>query len=337
MAKKIFIIGIGRSGTTAIYSILQRIIRIQLQKGVEFVYEPFLWDRSVFNKMYTDINDEFDNVSSLSVDAIYNHKKLPLFIDEEHVHKYLNNGFVQSLTEPEVPNNILLAKYIRANGRILLLKQLAPDAKFIFLLRNPLDVINSSINMFSFYGGELFSSDYSRFRRQVKEIWGENAASHKLRDVSECDYWFYMNRFVVDRYDDNDSNILPVFYENYIQNRGAELLRICEFMNVKFDQSYVAESERKIGPSNSFSNLTKRGYQSLLPYLERYQEFANILGQNIDLDKINNKYQSRKFSESYLTRYDGKTVFYIKRALVKRESSKIDRIRNKVGSLFKVN
>ena len=71
MAKKIFIIGIGRSGTTAIYSILQRIIRIQLQKGVEFVYEPFLWDRSVFNKMYTDINDEFDNVSSLSVQLTF--------------------------------------------------------------------------------------------------------------------------------------------------------------------------------------------------------------------------------------------------------------------------
>ncbi|MFW5891039.1 MAG: hypothetical protein ACOCUI_02370, partial [bacterium] len=79
---KICIFGVGRSGTTASYNILQKIINDMYGDDIDFVYEPFLWDRDVFNDMYDRVNNNFKYVNSLNQEGIYNHQKLPMFIDE---------------------------------------------------------------------------------------------------------------------------------------------------------------------------------------------------------------------------------------------------------------
>ena len=59
MNKSYLVMGVGRSGTTAVYSLVQRILEVQYPGETDYVYEPFLWDRDRFNKPYDQIKGKF--------------------------------------------------------------------------------------------------------------------------------------------------------------------------------------------------------------------------------------------------------------------------------------
>ena len=161
---KVAVLGVGRSGTTMIYKILQDILYYDTENRLDCVYEPFLWDRKTFDGPYEQVTRSFENIDALSYEGIYNHKKLPLFIPEQYDLRGEPSAYayIKDFSTPLQKGNSLLIKLIRANGRFSLLKQCAPDLKSIFIIRNPIDVINSVINLFSFYGDDFYSSDFPR-------------------------------------------------------------------------------------------------------------------------------------------------------------------------------
>lgn len=67
------IVGTGRSGTTPLYFLTQEILLNTSHGNVDFVYEPFLWDRATFNKRFYDCQYDFQYMSSVSIEAIYSH------------------------------------------------------------------------------------------------------------------------------------------------------------------------------------------------------------------------------------------------------------------------
>jgi len=319
MTEKICILGVGRSGTTALYSTLQKILSRQHGEKVDFIYEPFLWDRNVFNRHYTDLRGEFSKVSSLSIDGTYWNKNTPLFLTEDTISSFEQNDFYKALFIPKENKPALLAKYIRANGRFPLLRKISPDTKFIFLLRNPLDVINSSIGMFSFFGDDFYASDFPRFATEVKEIWGDTLPEDTIKELRECFYWYYMNKAFIREFKRNPNNVLIVVYENYVKDKLSEINRICDFLGVSHEH-VPEEYSQQVGPSYSSPHLTKDGYESILPYLDSYSEFVRQLGETVDLEPIRTKYKSVRFIPHEKTNYDGRTTLYLRKRIRKLEA-----------------
>ena len=92
---KICIFGVGRSGTTALYVLLQHIMLNTCKGPIDFVYEPFLRDKDTFNGKYHDVVENSGYVDSLSFEGIFNHLSLPLFIDNPAV--YRDNLFLHNI------------------------------------------------------------------------------------------------------------------------------------------------------------------------------------------------------------------------------------------------
>ncbi|MCI0471902.1 MAG: sulfotransferase, partial [Candidatus Aminicenantes bacterium] len=160
---KICILGVGRSGTTALYTLLQEIFIDRFGKNTDFIYEPFLWDMQAFNGRYNDVVKNFDSMNSLSVEAMYHHQNLPLFIEDATAFK--DNPYLDKIFHKTSENALI--KFIRANGRFRLLTEICPEAKYIFITRNPLDVINSVVVRFSLLGSEFHRDDWDRFTREI--------------------------------------------------------------------------------------------------------------------------------------------------------------------------
>ena len=83
---KVCILGSGRSGTTAIYTLLQEIM-LKKHESLDFVYEPFLWDKDTFNSKFEEVVDNFKYTGSFSFEGIYNHLKLPMLIGDPGKYK----------------------------------------------------------------------------------------------------------------------------------------------------------------------------------------------------------------------------------------------------------
>ena len=238
---RIVVLGVGRSGTSALFNLLQDMCVDEFDNKVDFVYEPFLWNRKVFNKVYSEYKNEFSLSSSLSIDGMYNNKHIPQFVDKNNLAKFEHNKFLNDLARPMKGMDCLLAKYIRGNGRYLLLKKICPDCKFIFMMRNPLDTLNSSINMFSFLGDDFYESDWEMLANEIYDKYNDQVHDQfKTRLSKELAYWFYMNKFLLENSVGDD--ILKICYEDYIQNKRQYLKNICSFLNIEFKDSYYQRS-----------------------------------------------------------------------------------------------
>ena len=77
---KVCILGVARSGTTALYTLVQEIMIDNFSDKVDFVYEPFLWEKSCFNDRFEKVSRNFDFMDSISSEGILNHLTLPMLI-----------------------------------------------------------------------------------------------------------------------------------------------------------------------------------------------------------------------------------------------------------------
>lgn len=316
---KVCIFGVGRSGTSAIYSLLQKIMNDQLEGGTDFVYEPFLWDRDVFNGPYEAYAEKFPYLDSLSAEGMFYHQKLPLFMESPDT--YRHDPFLTSLLTPAENRSHLLLKSIRMNGRFEVLRACDPEAKFIFVLRNPIDVVNSVIRIFSFFGKGFHRDDFPRFKEDILRLYGEVPAEDDAVRQSAA-YWLYMNRFVVDRLPGH-TGILTIPHEYYISKRQEAVSRICEFLGLECRDSYVDASARKVGALTGSVNLTRREYETLHPMLAGYDSFLKALGfANLPLDTLEQKYMQGTFREiSAAIATDGFTANQLSRKLNAKKSA----------------
>jgi len=279
--QSVLVLGVGRSGTTAIYSLLQNILESIFPGDVDFVYEPFLWDRKTFNRFYSDVKDEFTLVSSISVEGIYHHKQLPILVNENSIVSEHSKDWLRRTLTPADGKSHYLGKMIRANGRIRLIRELVPTTKIIVLTRNPLDVLNSASQLFSLYGTQFHESDYKRFFAEVQTLFqiNSNSIANELSDIdAEFRYWYFSNRVLLEYAKSHPSNFLSISYEAYVENRQELAKRICDFIGVEFNSSFLLAAGRVVGAvKHDTPALTRNEYEYLLSKVDTYKELLNFV------------------------------------------------------------
>lgn len=264
------ILGTARSGTTAAYSLLQDIMEDNFNT-VNYYYEPFLWDIDTFNDRYENVKSHFDRINSISTEGIFNHTRLPLFI--ENSEKFIKNEYVNSWFKHKDKGSNLI-KTIRSNGRVSLIHKIDPDCRFIVTLRNPLDTVNSLNNKFSFFGGEFHRDDFERFAREINNLFGAGITTDETVSYLEKQllYWRYMNRYMLQAFDKLGIRPLFICQEELGSKPAEQVSAVCNFLGLPFDERYIATaSERKSEVTRQF-NISEKELNLVRPYLDQYFE-----------------------------------------------------------------
>ena len=178
MSRQILISGVGRSGTTFAYDVLLRAAKAENSKPLGR-YEPFLWGEPTWDRAPSEIGGLFGSTSSMSSIGLANHLTAPLFLRDAGG---LDTQFLDSVF-PQGQD--VIAKFIRASGRLAAFLRSRPNLKVVHIVRNPLDVVNSGLNYFSFFGAEFHPSDLPRFNRETAGEFPEIADFEGPQSVAQ--------------------------------------------------------------------------------------------------------------------------------------------------------
>jgi len=342
MTTELILYGVGRSGTTTLYNIIQTMLLSHFGEDVDFYYEPFLWSPDVFNKNARDITDEFSYMSSVSIDGVYANKRLPLLSIEDPESCFLNldeniQNYLKRICIKSRNKSFLFVKVIRANGRVPLFNYLNPEIKNLFVLRNPLDVISSSIGMFSFYGTDFYISDYSRFYDEAVDVYGKFAKEFPVssRVEQEAFYWYFSNKVFLDQMH-NSLNTMFIAYDSYVSKKSEVIKSIGKFINIGVPSSTLEEADTKIGPITNGSRLDLEDFNALLFYHKKYIELIQEFFPNekIDFDKIVTKHERGLQSKREENTNFGRTPLYIQNQIRRIEKKKAGHQKNKSKKFF---
>ncbi len=284
------ILGVGHSGTSALYTLVQNIMEDQLDGEVKSLYEPFLRDQNLCGGDINDlaISGNFKYIDSLSLEGMYCHSTLPMLIKKPKPYK--DNPFLHKLYHTKKQKSLLsflskkqktkkhhLIKYIRANGRYRLLDTIDPDAKTIFIIRNPLDVGNLVKELFSFYGGEFHKDDQRRFIDEVNQNFGTNYKKETFENYldEQLFYWYYMNRFALESFSTAQKKPLIICYEMYVNDQENSLNRICQFAGVSYDEKYLSSAQKIVDLQTKQKTITASEYKVAEKYLTKYFELLD--------------------------------------------------------------
>lgn len=332
MNKKVAVLGLGRSGTKAIYTVFQEMMIDGCQNGTSFVYEPFLWDRDSFDGRFNDVKHRFLTMDGISFEGIHNHLMLPLFIKKPVPWK--SNLFVNELFRPSGMNQNVLLKFIRANGRIRLLKEICPELQFIFVIRNPLDTIHSILSRFSYFGGEFHKDDYPRFINEIQENFHVSVADDNLSVAKrELLFWYYMNRYALETFRDEGIEVIRICLESYVCNPGVYFEQFKSVLDCNCENVSHSLSQRRVGVITENYEIAKEDFEIIMPYLEMYPSFLKEFNMeyDVDLDSIIAKYKIRTDLTGRMRCFYGYTPIRLARQLEKM----IKGADKKQGSYFK--
>lgn len=311
---QIIVMGVGRSGTTMLYSALQKILA-DCVGSLRCNYEPFLWDRDVFDIPFTEVTDEFTRVSSLSVDGMYHHRRLPMFVSKSDVDALSPDPYLRFLHDSD---KVVLTKYIRANGRLPLIRSMYPNARIILMLRNPVDSLNSSIGMFSFYGDEFHASDRDRFLREAEQLFpGEiDVDLFGSSDIyAELVYWQLMTKKLIHDVQ-HDDKVLLLPYEVFRKDRESALKEVVEFIGCDYQEDHLKIFDRKVGPVHSgLRQLDENDYRVALPFLDYYRDILDAAGFEFDPASVTGRYQGRLLKQRVRDPLRGRGVLYLLKQL----------------------
>ena len=273
--------GVGRSGTTAIYGLLQRILEARYPGDVDFVYEPFQWDRKTFNKLYWNLTKEFRFAASFSVEGMYHHKRIPMLTNEDSVIDQGSLDWLAKTLSPVDGKQHYLGKMNRANGRIRLIREMVPNTKIIFIIRNPLDVLNSSVQSFSLYGDDVYESDFDRFATEVAGRFAQSIQP-KSDDISHIEaeyaYWYFSNLAFLEYAQNNPQQIQTICYEALVENRADVVRRICDFVGIDFHPDFVEAAAQSFGPvKQKYESLTQSEFVYLQGKVSVYKELLELV------------------------------------------------------------
>lgn len=325
MSKEIAIFGVGRSGTTTLYNTLQKLLWDEYGGSGDFYYEPFLWRTDIFNKLMTDISMEFTRMDSVSYEGIYANKCLPMLVSSpQQVSESIPDKvceYLQELVNSKKDKDYTLVKFIRANGRAGLFHALNEQLKSVFVIRNPIDVINSSIGMFSFYGDDFHESDWDRFIQESRNVVGDKLFQSLPKDTKverEAFYWYINNLFFLNN--TPSDKVYSIVYEDYVGKQESYLQEICDFLSIKFNPALHGASIKPVGEITQTINLSTEDLDSLLVYYGLYldlvgQYFPNI---KIDTQRVFLKYRSDNLRvQEFKERFTGYTPVAIRLELRK--------------------
>lgn len=285
--KKTIIVGVGRSGTTIIHRLILELYQRTYTDKFDQIYEPFLWDSSALKDYPRDGAREtrFGDSASLSHLGLHFHQSLPLIMDKvdeatlpDGIRSYLNAD----------NNRPLVAKFIRASGRLPLLYHLYPDAKFILLIRNPLDVVNSVVTKFSFFGEENHASDFPRFKEEVLQHFGRDIQENGA-DISvpaKAALWCHFMVMAALRASVGQSNSLLVVYEDLKSNPEKGFRRICDHIGIPYEDAYATIAKTPVGRvTTGQRSITAEDVEAIHPLFDDYWTLAQSESSVTDVDR----------------------------------------------------
>lgn len=298
-ALRIAVSGIGRSGTTLIYQQLAKLLLLDGRKA-NFRYEPYLWNiRSAEAK-----GNPFD-MSQLHHFGLMVHKTAPLFLEgPDPVHDpFIDHLFNERWDRDQsVAPDTYLTKVIRGSGRLRSYLTRFPDLKIVACLRNPVDTINSSLGMFSFFGEEFHADDRSRFRA---EMAARGANVDHLATAARCIEWYgaWWQAFTEETLVTAAAFPDRVFlfcYETF-QNAPQGLLeQLFDFVGVRNAGLYMGLS-KPAGATIKSTSLTQHDMNKLGEQIAYYvtsvlepQLGAELASER--MDKVVSRYLSGQFS-----------------------------------------
>ena len=318
MPPAVFVVGVGRSGTTLIYRIVQRLFRRRFGRDYTSSYEPLIWNRELFDRDYEDCAHLFGKTSSLSVEGMYVHQQLPMFIDApKDLSDYTALPLLRHFSREQGPTLPHVAKFIRMNGRLPLLRLLHPEAKIIVLLRNPVDSVNSVKGKFDYYGEDFYPSDFPRFCAEragkllldpAQASWAERSAEYVLQMAMAA------MAFAID-----DRNTLVVDYDQTAQAPGRLVRSLCRFLEFEIEEKTLSVAQKRAGPVTPSVTLSQEEYEDASRYLEPYVRATAPYGPNLEaLDAtLVAKYEGRLTAPPLDTSLAGLTTNRL-RALLRR-------------------
>jgi len=277
---KAYVLGVGRSGTTALYVILQEIFGRHCRRAPHFYYEPFLRNLRQLDGPYSEVAPRMDLQASLSIEGMHEHLLLPLFISDPT--PYRASRFLRALFHPPDRRPDVLIKFIRACGRFLLLREICPEARAVFIIRNPVDVLNSLKGRFSLFGTDFHDDDFPRFTAGLARVYGVNPAAGP--EPSELEkgllYWYYMNRFALESFRRVPAAERPlVLCHEELRLAPERLVRkICAFLAVPYADAYVQAARRPAGSTSRDFAIAESEREILSPYLRRYERLLEQHG-----------------------------------------------------------
>ena len=311
---KIFIFGIGRSGTSFLTELVREIIYSSEKIKPMCIYEPFLWGEDIWDRDYIKENNLYEKMSSLSYEGIYNHLKLPLFINNEDIP---DNAYLNKIINRSGKGQNSIIKFVRANGRVNLINKIEPMAKHIFIIRNPIDTMNSVVAHGSLLGDEWHKSDDDRMYKELNSMnYNPKVSKHYNLFRKELDWWYYMNRFYLENSVKSEIDTLFLSYDYLVDNFLDSMKKICNHTNIEFDQKYLNLIRIQRGSKTSKINLTKENINDCQSYMKKYQDLLidfDIV-DNKNFEKIYNKYQN-PINKNYDRNFLGLTPAAVKSKL----------------------
>ncbi|MAO01292.1 MAG: hypothetical protein CMN16_19790 [Roseovarius sp.] len=297
--QRIAVSGIGRSGTTLIYQQIAKLLLLA-DRRVNFRYEPYLWNiRSPEAK-----GNPFD-MSQLHHFGLMVHTGVPLFLEGGHP---LHDPFVDHLFDapwdrnPQQGPDAHLTKVIRGSGRLRSYLARFPDLRIVACLRNPVDTINSSLGMFSFFGEEFHPDDRPRFRDELAAR-GADVTRLGQPDLSiewYAQWWQAFTEETLAVAQDYPENVFPFCYEAFQEKPEAMLEALMDFVGLRNLGMFMGLS-KPAGPTIKATSLTQHDIRVLGPQIDYYTDRVLVprLGAQAALartDKTVSRYLGGRFS-----------------------------------------
>ena len=296
--KPIFILGSHRSGTTLLYKTLIATQCFNFVSAYHVIkYQELLFNHleNRENKAHQELQELFNSleINDRVIDRVQVTPNLP----EEYGFILKNNDYefkinadnlnyfqqicqkIQFISEPE---KLLLLKNPWDFANFMYIKQVFPEAKFIFIHRHPVHVINSKLkaveSLFSNYSpySALLSKQYvknfnnivqssQRQHHNREERRLRNATSNHIQETS----YFLEN---IDNLSNDD--YLSIRYEDICSNPEENILRLLQFLNLETQQkldyhSLIAPRKVNLLPQ------VEQAYNQICQQFKTYCDYHN--------------------------------------------------------------
>lgn len=294
----IFIMGLHRSGTSILYKMLGKTGKLTILTS----YHILDYDRLLYNhinnleeKRKNEINNLFKNkgitnrkTDNIKVTADYAHEYVYIFSKRSrhwlitHQNKELFDDLCKKLKYVSENDNPILLKNPYDYANFLFIKKMYPNAKFIFIHRNPIAVINSMMNLWKTLTMNkneytaLFSKSYNNHYNNVLTRFAMRICYASripvgiidvIRRSSKGNRYFLKNIKYLSKDD-----YISVTYENLCKDPNKIITNIMNFLNLKTDidfSNFVKPRNPKIVPEVNF--MKKIIFRIMKPYFEYFK------------------------------------------------------------------
>lgn len=235
----IFLAGMGRSGTTWAADI------INLDNQFRVLFEPF-------HPLKVPESKQFEYIQYMHPE---NHN--PTLINQARL---ILSGQVRTpwtdVGAKSIPDNLpILIKDIRCNLMLGWLKKIAPEFKFVLMIRHPLQVVDSWRKL----GWGIESDGEPRYLEIILSqqallddhpILSEVAQTINLEDFLERTVFLWGLNYYVPLMQLSQRETFILFYENLVTNPQAEARELMQFLERPFDFEKIAHFIGKFSTTN---------------------------------------------------------------------------------------